>query len=121
MARVSGRLGTVSIGAAIVGVNSWTASMEGTIADATGMDSSIDDGVRSLSGWTCSAEGHWNSTDAPNSTSVYGTTVEAVTLSDGTISWTGNAWVTRLHIEVSLDGVVDYAYEGTGDGALVAA
>jgi len=117
MARIAGMGGTISIGAAVTGVTNWSINVEGTMADATGMDSTIDDGVRSLAGWTVSCNGHWETTAKPDHTDIPGAAV-AISFADGTNVWSGNALMTRFHAEATVDGTADWSLDGTGTGAL---
>ena len=119
MARISGTTGTVNFGGAITGITDWTINSVGDMPDATGMDSSIDEYVRGLRSYTISCNGRWEGGAAPDpGTDVPGAAV-AFLFGDGQgTTYNGNAFMTRFHVEATIDGVVDFSLEAQGTGAL---
>ncbi len=118
MAHYSGRAGSVSTGAVVLGVKSWTLDYTVGTVDTTDFAAS---GTRSLlpsvSQWSGSFEGLKDGT-----AQVLGVT-SAVTLQlletqTGGELWSGSAYITGIHPSVSFDGTVNYAYDFEGTAAL---
>jgi len=117
MARISGTGGSVDLGGSITGITDWTINYTAETPDATGMDSTLDDIVRGLSSWTISCNGHWESSSSPDpATDIPATSPFAISISDGTNTYTGNAYMTRFHIEATQDGTVDFSIDAQGTG-----
>jgi predicted secreted protein len=121
MARLSGKDGTVSVNASVLGVTSWEIDYKGDAIDVTGMDSSGAKAfIGGLTEWSGTVEGHWEST-APPSAALVGTQVNVSLVSDNAtpkVTCAGAVIVTGLKIGVSVDANVTYTYTFQGTGAL---
>lgn len=120
MAQISGRSGMVMAAGDIAGIKSWTLDYTVDILDTTDFaDSGTSPYSRTfvpgLSGWSGSFEGY--KTTSPIT---LGTSSSSITLrleEDGSRYWEGQAFITGIHANTAVDGIVTYAYDfqGTGD------
>ncbi len=97
------------------GIKSWSLDYTKEMLESTDF---ADAGVKSYilggSGWAGSFEGLKDGVPLALAT---GTVL--LSLSESTTStWTGVAYVTGVHPSVSFDGIVSYAYDFQGTGAL---
>ena len=119
MTHYAGKAGEVFIGAEVTGIKSWTLDYTVGVVDTTDF---ADAGVRSIlpsvSQWSGSFEGYKDGTAIPLgvSSSCALQLHETQTSSE---KWTGTAYITGVHPSVSYDGMVSYAYDFEGTGALV--
>ncbi len=118
MAHYSGRAGSVSTGAVVLGVKSWTLDYTVGVVDSTDFS---DSGTRSIlpsvSQWSGSFEGYKDGT-----AQVLGvTTAVTLTLKETQTAgevWSGSGFITGIHPSVSFDGTVNYAYDFEGTSTL---
>ena len=120
MARLSGKAGEVNVAAAAVGgMKSWTLDYTYDALEGTGFDSS---GHRvytvGLDGWSGSFEGNKDSAPLTIGTEVALILKESAT---ATQKWSGQAIITGSHPATAVDGLVTYAYDFQGTGALTIA
>jgi len=115
--KYTGKTGSVTISGAIGGIKSWTLDVTADVVETTSFD---DAGVRAylgtVTGFSGSFEGY--KTGIPK---VIDGAVAAFTLAEtstATQDWTGNLILTGLHVTSSHDGLVTYAYDFQGTGAL---
>ncbi len=118
MAHISGVTGSVSAPAVATGIKSWSCDYTVDMLETTDFASA---GIRSYvagpSGWAGSFEG-WKD-GAPLTLS---TIPLALKLNESaTSTWTGDAFITGVHPNISFDGIVTYSYDFQGTGALTAA
>ncbi len=125
MAHYAGNAGSVAIGAdagtAQSGIKSWTLDYTLSVVDTTDF---ADAGTRSIlpsvSQWSGSFEGY---KDVFATTPVLGVSTTAVNLvlketATTTQRYSGSAFITGVHANVSYDGVVSYSFDFEGTGAL---
>ena len=120
MARLAGTAGDVTIAAgSVTGIKSWTLDYVAEALDTTGFDSS---GVRTyipgLKGWSGSFEGYKNGAPSAIGAEVALVLKESAT---ATQKFNGQAIITGLSANTSVDGIVTYSYSFTGTGALTVA
>lgn len=123
MAHISGKVGQVDAtgaGAATetVGIKSWTLDYVVDTLETTDFD---DAGIKTYivgcSGWSGSFEGYKDTT--PVGLAGAAITMKLHESSVATTSyWTGSAFITGIHVNTSHDGIVTYAYDFQGTGAL---
>ena len=124
MAHLAGKGGNLTIeeGAAQAGIRSWTLDYTMDTLDTT--DFADGGGANSprtflpgLSGWSGTFEGVKDG--APYALTFAATTVtmelEEV---DGGAKWAGECFITGIHVNVPVDGVVTYNYDFQGTGEL---
>lgn len=118
MARIAGKVGTVTVGNSLGGVSSWEIDYEGRALDSTGMD---DDGVAQFTQgrteWSGSCSGFWETGNEPDSSLVGAATTTSIDISMVTSNgqnYTGNGIVTRYHAEAAVDGAVQYTLDFQG-------
>ena len=125
MAHVSGKAGNVTITAGdITGVKSWTLDYSVDMLDTTDfIDGAATNAARTflpaLSTWSGSFEVVKGS--APSALGTSATPVALKLEEDGSVFWTGNAFVTGIHASTSVDGLVMYTYDFQGTGELTEA
>ncbi len=121
MAHYSGKAGSVSDGATIDGVKSWTLDYTVGVVDTTDFSAS---GVRSIlpsiSQWSGSFEGYKGGTARTLGVTSAVTLTLKETQTTGE-EWSGSAYITGVHPTVSFDGTVNYAYDFEGTAALTVA
>ena len=121
MAELSGTGGMVYIGADIGGIKSWTIDYTVDMLDTTDFaDGNATNAARTfkpgLSQWSGSFEGYKDG--APQA---LGTSSTAVTLKleeDSTYFWTGSAYITGIHENTAVDGIITISYDFQGTGEL---
>jgi len=118
MAHYSGKAGSVSDGAVISGIKSWTLDYTVGVVDTTDFSAS---GVRSVlpsvSQWSGSFEGYKDGTArALGVTSAVTLTLKETQTSNQ--DWEGSAFITGVHPSVAYDGTVNYAYDFEGTSTL---
>ena len=122
---ISGKAGQVNAtgaGAATetLGVKSWTLDYVVDTLDSTDFD---DAGIKAYivgcSGWSGSFEGFKETTPV----GLAGAAITIGLLESQTANqiWTGSAYITGIHVNTSHDGIVTYAYDFQGTGALTVA
>lgn len=112
-----GKTGSVTISSAIAGIKSWTLDVTADTVETTSFD---DAGVRAYLGTVIGFSGSFEGykTGVPL---VIDGDVDDFTLAEtttGTQAWTGSLILTGLHVTSSHDGLVTYAYDFQGTGAL---
>ena len=118
MAHYSGRAGEVDTGSSVTGIRAWTLDYTVSILDTTDF---ADAGVRTIlpniSQWAGTFEGLKDGTAQVlgSSASVSLSLKETQT---ATQKWTGTAYITGIHPNISYDGTVDYSYDFEGTGVL---
>ena len=112
-----GNTGSVTIGSALAGIKSWSLDVSADTVETTSFD---DAGVRAYLGTTTGFSGSFEGFKTGVPVVIDGA-VAAFTLAEtstGTQVWTGNLILTGLHAASSHDGLVTYAYDFRGTGAL---
>ena len=116
MPHVSGKDGLVLIGtASSTGIKAWSLDFTRVMLESTDFaDVGVKAYVLAGSGWAGSFDGYKDGVPL-----TMGTTVVTLTLNESaTGTWTGQAWITGVHPNVSFDGIVTYSYDFQGTGAL---
>ena len=126
MARWTGNVGTVTVGASVIGATEWGFTPTNSAPDVTGMDSGgYGTHMVGLNRATLSVTGFWDGTGKPPSIQT-GTAVTfslaASTATDNPITLAGAAIVTSSPITVVIDGGIAISIEATvtGDSATAA-
>ena len=120
MAHIAGKAGQVDAASAVTGIKSWTLDYTADTLETTDF---ADAGVKSYviggSGWSGSFEGYKDGTPLP----IAGAAVTIKLYESQTANqfWTGSAFIVGIHPATSNDGVVTYAYDFQGTGALTVA
>ena len=120
MAQISGRAGMVNIDGDILGMKSWTIDYTVDVLDTTdfadgGTSPHSRTFVPGLSTWSGSFEGYKDGTPTALGTSI--TTVTLRLEEDASTYFEGEVFITGIHANTAVDGVVTYSYDfqGTGD------
>lgn len=116
MTHISGISGNVLVGTATAtGIKAWSLDYTRDMLESTDFaDAGVKAYVLGGSGWAGSFDGYKDG--APLS---MGTVVVTLQLNEAaTGTWTGSAWITGVHPNVSFDGIVTYSYDFQGTGAL---
>ncbi len=118
MARLAGKAGEVTVAAgSVTGIKSWTLDYKVDAVEGTGFDSS---GHRiyaaGLDGWSGSFEGYKDSAPLTIGSEIALVLKESQT---ATQKFTGQAIITNLKPTTHVEGLVAYAYDYQGTGALV--
>lgn len=112
-----GKTGSVTIATAIAGIKSWTLDVTADIVETTSFD---DAGVRAylgtIIGFSGSFEGYKTGVPKVIDGAVVAFSLEET--STATQKWSGSLILTGLHAASSNDGLVTYAYDFQGTGAL---
>lgn len=117
MARLAGTGGQVDAASEVTGVKSWTIDYTFDALESTGFDSSGHrEFIVGLDGWSGSFEGSKNGVPLTIGSSLSLALKESQT---ATQKFTGTAYVTGLHANTAVDGLVTYTYDFQGTGALV--
>ena len=120
MANLAGRTGMVYIGADIAGIRNWTLDYTVDMLNTTDFaDGAATNAARTfipgLSGWSGTFEGLKDG--APQGLG-FSSPVTLMLEEDGTYFWQGSAYITGVHPNVAVDGVVTYTYDYQGTGEL---
>jgi len=127
MAHISGKSGLVvagvGTGTTATGIKAWSADYTIDTLESTDF---ADAGVKSYilggSGWAGAFDGYKDGAPLALSTATC-----ALQLREGPLAtqtgavWTGAAFITGIHPNVSVDGIVTYSYDFQGTGALTLA
>ena len=118
MPHISGKLGSVDIGSLVAGIKSWTLDYTADTLETTDFE---DVGIKSYiiggKGWSGSFEGYKDA--AP--IAMAGAEITLTLNENATLFWTGQAFITGIHINTSHDGIVTCSYDFQGTAALTPA
>jgi len=116
---ISGKAGQVDAASEVLGIKSWTLDYTVDTLDATDFD---DAGTKAYivgcSGWSGSFEGYKEGGVAPLTLAGAAVNLALKETQTDTQKWTGSAYITGIHVNTSHDGIVTYAYDFQGTGAL---
>ena len=119
MAHYAGRAGQVDAASNVTGVKSWTLDYTLSVVDTTDF---ADAGVRTIlpavSQWSGSFEGYKDAIPLTLGTSSTPIALALKETQTSTEKWTGNAFITGVHANVSYDGTVNYSYDFEGTAGL---
>ena len=120
MANLAGRTGMVNISGDIAGIRNWTLDYTVDMLDTTDFaDGAATNSARTflpgLSGWSGTFEGLKDG--APQGLG-FSSSVTLKLEEDGTYFWQGSAYITGVHPNVAVDGVITYTYDFQGTGEL---
>lgn len=120
MAHLAGKGGMVYIGADIAGIKSWTLDYTVDMLETTdfvdgGAANSPRSYIPGLSGWSGTFEGYKDG--APQGLG-FSSSIALKLEEDGTYFWTGSAYITGIHANAAVDGIVTYTYDFQGTGEL---
>ena len=117
MAHYSGTAGQVDAASNVTGIKSWTLDYTVSVLDTTDF---ADAGVRSIlpgvSQWSGSFEGLKDG--APLALAGASIAIALKETQTSTQKWTGTAYITGVHPSEASDGIMNYAYDFEGSGAL---
>uniref|UniRef100_A0A6H1ZPY1 Putative tail protein n=1 Tax=viral metagenome TaxID=1070528 RepID=A0A6H1ZPY1_9ZZZZ len=116
MARVAGYGGDVLAPGAIVGIREWSIDYAAAALDSSGFDGNQDKTfIAGMKEWSGSFSGFKDG--APLG---IGTVIAFEFQESGvaTQKWVGNGIITNIRPSSSVDGIVQYAYDFQGTGAL---
>ncbi len=120
MAHISGKAGQVDAASAVTGIKSWTLDYTADTLETTDF---ADSGVKSYiiggSGWSGSFEGFKDGVPLPLAGNAV--TIKLYESQTANQFWTGSAFITGIHPATAHDGIVTYAYDFQGTGALTVA
>lgn len=121
MAHLSGTGGMVYIAADKAGIKSWTLDYTVDMLETTDFaDGAATNAAKTflpgLSGWSGSFEGYKDG--APITLGFSATPVTLKLEEDSTLFWQGSAFITGIHANTSVDGIITYAYDFQGTGEL---
>ena len=120
MAHYSGKAGQVDAAAAVTGVKSWSLDYTADTLETTDFaDAGVKTYVVGGSGWSGSFEGLKDG--APLALAGASVAIALKETQTATQKWTGSAFITGIHANTSADGIVTYAYDFQGTGALTVA
>jgi len=120
MAHVAGKAGQVDAASEVAGIKSWTLDYTADTLETTDF---ADVGVKTYviggSGWSGSFEGFKDGAPLP----IAGAAVTIKLYESQTANqfWTGSALIVGIHPNTPGDGIVGYAYDFQGTGALTVA
>jgi len=121
MAKVAGYHGEVRVvsTAAVAGINQWTLDYTVDMLETTDFSASgIASYLPGISRWSGAFSGFKDGT--PIALGV--TTTVSVELYESSVTkWVGTAFINGVHPANNFDGIVQYAYDFTGTGALTSA
>ena len=120
MARISGKLGEVTVAAAeVTGIKSWNVDQKVEALDSSGFDS---DGVKAFiagcSEWAGSFEGNKNGVPLTIGSEIALVLKESQTANQ---QFNGQAIITGLSVKTDIAGLVTYSYTFQGTGTLTIA
>ena len=119
MARVAGYGGQVNIAGAILGIKEWSIDYSVAAIDSSGYDTAQDKTfMAGQKEWSGSFSGPKN--QAPEAIGVGVTFIFYEIAADATRRWEGDGFITSIKPASSVDGIVMYAYDFQGSGALAA-
>ena len=120
MSHYAGTAGQVDAASQVTGIKSWTLDYTVDTLETTDFaDSGVKTYVVGCSGWSGSFEGFKDG--APLALAGSSISLALKETQTATQKWTGSAFITGIHINTAVDGIVTYAYDFTGTGALVVA
>ena len=123
MTKFSGAKGYVGASTAIAGINQWSLDytvdmMETSDFSASGVASYLP----GVSRWSGTFSGYKDGAPKALGTSSVNLwlveSASAAAASSEAKVWKGTAYLNGVHPSVNFDGIVNYAYDFTGDGAL---
>ena len=120
MAHLSGRTGMVNISGDIAGIRNWTLDYTVDMLDTTDFaDGAATNAARTflpgLSQWSGTFEGLKDG--APQALG-FASSVTLKLEEDTTYYWQGSAFISGIHPNVAVDGVITYTYDFQGTGEL---
>ena len=120
MAHIHGKGGDVDTGSSVSGINSWSLTYAGDVAETTDFaDAGVKSFIAGPTGWSGTFSGYKDGAPIAINSSV-SLSLEEVADS-ATEKYTGTAIVYEYTTETASDGVVTINYSFQGTGALVVA
>lgn len=117
MGHTAGYGGSVSAGALVAGIKSWTLDYTVDMLDTTDFGSSGDkEYIAGLKGWSGTFDGNKDGLAQALGASVTLTLTETAS-----VNWQGKAFLTGLAINTAVDGLVGYSYTYMGTGSITVA
>jgi hypothetical protein len=118
MPRVAGYSGQVDAGGVVNGIREWSIDYVAAALDDSGYDGGQDKTfIIGQKEWSGSFSGFKN--QAPLAIGVSLLCLFHEDSAVATQNWEGNAFITNIRPSSSVDGVVTYAYDFQGTGALI--
>ncbi len=124
MAKIAGRSGFVAIGASttpVAGINQWAIDYTVDMLETTDFSASgIASYIPGISRWSGTFSGYKDG--VPQSLGVSSSVSMHLAESNSASQiWTGLAYISGIHPTTNYDGIVSYAYDFQGTGALAVA
>jgi predicted secreted protein len=120
MAKIHGKGGDVDTGSSVTGINAWSLSYAGDVAETTDFAAAgVKTFIAGPTGWNGTFSGYKDGAPIAINSSV-SLSLEEVANS-GTEKYTGTALVHSYTVDTNVDGVVTYSYTFQGTGALTVA
>ncbi len=127
MGHISGKSGLVvagvGTGTTATGIKAWSADYTiETIESTDFADVGIKTYILGASGWAGSFDGYKDGVPLALSTATCALQLREQDAATATGAvWTGAAFITGIHANISFDGIVTYSYDYQGTGALTLA
>ncbi len=119
MAKVAGYTGAVNLSSSVVlGINQWSLDYTIDMLETTDFSASgVAAYIPGVSRWSGSFSGYKDGVPIALGTA----TVSLKLAESAAVNWQGSALISGIHVTTNFDGLVSYAYDFTGTGALTTA
>ena len=119
MAKIAGRSGYVKVGSVITGITQWALDYTVDMLETTDFSASgVASYIPGVSRWSGTFSGYKDGTPIALGVSATASVTFAESLTAGQL-FTGSAYINGIHATANFDGIVSYAYDFQGNGALV--
>lgn len=125
MAATAGKSGSLKIGEnAVANLKSWKLDINQDLKETTNFASNgWKEQTPTIKSFSGSVDGDWNMADATGQKAMQdallgGTTVSGVFGTDGTHTYTGNAFIKKISVQEQVDDIVKFTADIEGTGAL---
>lgn len=123
MTKFSGAKGYVGVSTAIAGINAWSMDYTVDMLETTDFSASgIGAYIPGVSRWSGTFSGYKDGAPQAMSTATVDLwLIEAATAANASLEakvWKGDAYIYGIHPTVNFDGIVSYAYDFQGTGAV---
>ena len=119
MSKVSGKNGYINISSSVVlGINQWNLDYTAEMLETTDFSASgVASYIPGVTRWSGAFSGYKDGLPL-----AIGTTSVSLQLAEAAATnWQGSAFISGIHANTNFDGIVSYAYDFQGTGALTTA